>query len=62
MRAAAGDRPEILAASVKSPEQAVATLLAGAQHLTLPLAVIEAMGDHELSRATIEEFGRAGRA
>jgi transaldolase len=62
MRAVAGDRPEILAASVKSPEQAVATLIAGAQHLTLPLAVIESMGDHELSQAAIEEFGRAGRA
>jgi transaldolase len=62
MRSVAGDRPEILAASVKTPEQAVSTLRAGAQHLTLPLAVIEAMGEHELSRASIEEFaGAAGR-
>jgi transaldolase len=59
MRAVAGDRPEILAASVKTPEQAVATLAAGAQHLALPMAVIEAMGEHELSNAAIEEFARA---
>jgi transaldolase len=59
MRSIAGDRPEILAASIKTPEQAVSTLLAGAQHLALPLAIIEAMGEHELSRATIEEFTRA---
>jgi transaldolase len=67
MRAAAdavagadGSSVEILAASIKSPEQAVATLLAGAHHLTLPIAVIEAMGEHVLSQATIEEFARAG--
>ncbi len=51
-----GSAIEILAASIKTPDQAVATLLAGAHHLTLPLAVLEAMGEHELSRATIEEF------
>jgi transaldolase len=58
---AAGTQPlEIIAASIKTPEQAVATIRAGAHHLTLPLAVIEAMGEHELSRSTIEEFARAG--
>lgn len=51
---------EIVAASIKTPDQAVATIRAGAHHLTLPLAVIEAMGEHDLSRATIEEFARAG--
>ncbi len=49
---------EIIAASVKSPEEAVATLLAGAHHLTLPLAVIEAMGEHPLSRQAIDEFAQ----
>ena len=50
---------KILAASVKSPGEAVDTVLAGAHHLTLPLSVIEAMGQHPLSDQTIEEFARA---
>lgn len=50
---------EILAASVKTPGEAVDTVLAGAHHLTLPLSVIEAMGQHPLSDQTIEEFARA---
>lgn len=50
---------EIIAASVKSPEEAAATVLAGAHHLTLPLAVITAMGSHPLSEQAIAEF--AGR-
>lgn len=51
---------EIMAASVKSPDEAVATVRAGAHHLTLPLAVIEAMGAHPLSDQTITEFAQAG--
>jgi transaldolase len=47
---------EIVAASIKTPEEAVQTVLAGAYHLTLPLAVIQAMGQHELSERTIAEF------
>jgi transaldolase len=50
---------EIIAASIKSPQEAVDTLLAGAHHLTLPLNVIEAMGQHPLSDQTIEEFARS---
>lgn len=50
---------EILAASVKTPVEAVDTVLAGAHHLTLPLSVIEAMGQHPLSDDTITEFARA---
>jgi len=52
---------EIIAASVKSPQEAVDTVLAGAHHLTLPLIVIEAMGQHPLSEQTIEEFAQAGK-
>jgi transaldolase len=51
---------EIIAASVKDPDEAVATLLAGAHGLTLPLAVIQAMANHPLSDAAIAEFARAG--
>ena len=57
--AGGGPSIEIIAASIKTPEQAVATLLAGAHHLTLPIAVIEAMGEHDLSRAAIDEFAKS---
>lgn len=58
---ALGAPVEIIAASVKSPEEAVATIQAGAQHLTLPLAVIEAMAEHPLSAEAIDDFRRVGR-
>lgn len=50
---------QIIAASIKTPEEAISTLLAGAHHLTLPIRIIEAMGDHPLSDQAIEEFGLA---
>jgi transaldolase len=52
---------EILAASIKSPEEAVKTLLAGAHHLTLPFDVLQAMTVHELSQQTVDEFAQNGR-
>ncbi len=52
---------EILAASIKSPEEAVKTLLAGAHHLTLPFDVLQAMTVHELSQQTVDEFAKNGR-
>lgn len=57
----AGSQTKILAASVKSPEEAVATLQAGAHHLTLPLPVLLAMASHELSQQTVDEFAKNGR-
>ena len=57
----AADAPvEIVAASVKSADEAVASLLAGAHHLTLPLDVIEAMAEHRLSDEAVADFERAG--
>jgi transaldolase len=50
---------EILAASIKSPEEAAAAFIAGAHHLTLPWEVLSAMGNHRFSDDAIEEFGRA---
>lgn len=50
---------EIIAASIKSAEEAVATILAGAHHLTLPLPIIEGMGRHELSDQAIEDFAQS---
>ncbi|MGD1809742.1 transaldolase family protein [Dapis sp. BLCC M126] len=56
-----GSGTEILAASVKSPDEAVATLLAGANHLTLPFSVLKAMTTQELSEQTFKEFNQKGR-
>lgn len=55
----AGSEVEIIAASIKSPEEAINTLRAGAHHLTMPLQIIQAMGEHELSRQAIAEFAEA---
>lgn len=52
---------QIIAASIKTQEEAISTLLAGAHHLTLPIGLIEAMGNHPLSDKTIEEFRLAGK-
>jgi transaldolase len=51
---------EILAASIKSPEEAIATLQAGAHHLTLPLKVLRTLAEHELTEKTVVEFARTG--
>ena len=55
-----GSNTEILAASIKSPQEAADTLLAGAHHLTLPLAVLQQMTTHELSLNTVDEFRTNG--
>ena len=52
---------EILAASIKDPAEAVATLEAGAHHLTLPLAVLLALMEHELSAQAVAEFAQFGK-
>jgi transaldolase len=49
-------KTEVLAASIKSLDEALETLYAGAHHLTLPLELIEAMGEHDLTIQAIEEF------
>jgi transaldolase len=55
-----GSDTEILAASIKSPEEAAASLQAGAHHLTLPLAMLQAIATHEFSQKTVEEFAKGG--
>ncbi|MEA5561184.1 transaldolase family protein [Planktothrix agardhii] len=52
---------KILAASIKSPQEAAATLQAGAHHLTLPLEILRAITTHELSEQTVIEFNQNGR-
>ncbi len=54
-----GVKTELLAASIKSSEEALQTLEAGAQHLTLSLDLIKQMAEHEWSQQTIAEFGKA---
>lgn len=53
-----GSGTEILAASVKTTDEAVQTLQAGAQHLTLALGLLQAMGESAHSHAAIEQFAR----
>ncbi|WP_119071875.1 transaldolase family protein [Aggregatilinea lenta] len=54
-----GTPTEILAASLKTVDEAMAALLSGAHHITVALDLILAMGDHELSQLAIDEFNRA---
>lgn len=51
-----GSRTEIVAASLKSPEEAGSAFLAGASHLTLPFDVLQALLTHPLSIATLDRF------
>ena len=55
-----GSNTAILAASIKSPEEAASTLKAGASCLTLPLDILKAMTAHELSEKTVQEFAEKG--
>ena len=50
---------QILAASIKSPEEAVDTIIAGAHGLTLSLDVMLALGDHPYSQQSITEFSKS---
>jgi transaldolase len=52
---------EILADRIKSPSEAVKTLLAGAHQKTLPFDVLQAMTVHELSPQTVDEFAKKER-
>jgi transaldolase len=54
-----GTGTEIVAASLKSTEEVVAARRAGAHHLTLPMALIEALGEHDLTQQSIKEFAQA---
>jgi transaldolase len=53
-----GGAIEVVAASIKSPTEAVAALNAGAHHLTLPLQVIKEMANHPLSEQAMAQFER----
>jgi transaldolase len=51
---------QILAASLKSPDEAVTAYQAGAQHLGLPLKVLQAMVEHELTGMSVADFTNQG--
>ncbi|NQV13915.1 transaldolase [bacterium] len=51
---------ELLAASLKSPEEAVSASIAGAQHLTLPYETLIQMSKNELSEEAIRQFRDEG--
>jgi transaldolase len=51
---------EIVAASLKSSEEACASLSAGAHHLTLPYEVLMSFTNHPLTEQTLAEFQAKG--
>ena len=56
-----GSETEILAASIKSTQEAEAALLAGARHLTLGAEVLAALNEDSLSSIAIAEFHEKGK-
>ena len=58
---AVGRGTQVLAASVKSTDEAVQTLLAGAHHISMPLHLLQELGQDPLSDEAVAEFARAMR-
>ncbi|MBN2258609.1 MAG: hypothetical protein JW704_12470 [Anaerolineaceae bacterium] len=52
---------ELMAASIKSAEDAVSAVKAGALHLTLPFEVLKALPENDLTRQSIIEFTQNGK-
>ncbi|MCP4141754.1 MAG: transaldolase [Chloroflexi bacterium] len=50
----------IIAASIKSPQEAMQAYLSGAAHITLPFNVLERMFEHEVTKHVIEGFVKNG--
>jgi transaldolase len=53
---------ELVVASIRSVEEMERALLAGADHVTLPFAVLQELIDHPLSRQAIAEFAAAAKS
>jgi transaldolase len=51
-----GAETRLLAASLKSADEVMDSVFSGAHDVTMPLAIIEALGNHPLSAAAIAEF------
>jgi transaldolase len=56
-----GSQTKLLAASLKSPDEATLAFLAGAQHLTLPYSTLKEMSRHPLSDEAIQQFNFEGK-
>ena len=56
---AAGSSVRVLAASIKSPEQAVESVMQGADAVTAGLTVLEALAHDPLTDSAVEEFAKA---
>ncbi|HAY84955.1 MAG TPA: transaldolase [Chloroflexi bacterium] len=56
----AGSQTQVLAASLKSTQEAVAAFKAGANHLSLPLNILKALIADPLSAQAVEEFDQSG--
>jgi transaldolase len=56
-----GSQTKILAASLKTPQEAADALQAGADNLTLAFDILQTMAIHELSEETVKEFKRNGK-
>lgn len=54
--AAADERPDILAASIKSVDEAVTAFWNGANAVSASLAILRAMGEDELTRSAVDAF------
>ncbi len=50
---------EILAASLKSPQEVVSALLSGAHHVTAPLKVIKGMAENQWTAEALAQFAAA---
>jgi transaldolase len=57
-----GTRTRVLAASLKTADEVAASVLAGADDITLPLDLILELGSHPLSQQAVEDFAAAMRA
>ncbi|MCC6146509.1 MAG: transaldolase [Anaerolineaceae bacterium] len=60
LAALSGSETHLLAASVKSPHEAIELRRAGVEYLTLPLSVLEALVPHPLSEQAAQEFQKHG--
>ncbi|OKH17761.1 transaldolase family protein [[Limnothrix rosea] IAM M-220] len=56
-----GSETTILAASLKSPAEINAAMVAGADHITVPFGLLQTMTTHSLSEQTVKDFTAIGQ-
>jgi len=57
-----GTPTRIVAASLKSVDEVMAVLIAGAHDVTIPLDLIFKLAEHELSQQAIRDFSAAAKS